>query len=233
MAASSDQQVDDLLAAIQLHCKNGKGKYLDGCLAATSLLMEWFGYIRSSISRQVADRLLDAAQATAIEAACCLSVALVRPAVFSIRAQLELTLAWIYFDDHPVEWRFFEKTGKDYPMRAPLIKYLHGTSARFTDRMKLLLKSKTRTEDDPYSLLSVHVHSISAHSAPPIAQLAAIVQSDKSCNECVELQRQVSEYLTDILSAWYADRWQDFPQTIKDHLSKRLTPTDLKEFCLS
>jgi hypothetical protein len=126
MAASSDQQVDDLLAAIQLHCKNGKGKYLDGCLAATSLLMEWFGYIRSSISRQVADRLLDAAQATAIEAACCLSVALVRPAVFSIRAQLELTLAWIYFDDHPVEWRFFEKTGKDYPMRAPLIKYLHG-----------------------------------------------------------------------------------------------------------
>jgi hypothetical protein len=232
MALTSDQEVEALRVAIDAHCTKHKGKYLDSCIVASALLLAWFGYLRSSVSRHVADRLLDAAQATAIEAACCISVALVRPAIFSIRAQLELTLAWIYYNDHPVEWQLFEKTGRDYPMRAALIRYMHTTGPRFDDRLKLLQKTKTRKDDDPYSLLSVHVHTISGKGGPTIASLVSAVRSDKTCDECVILQAHVAEYLTDVLSAWYADHWHDFPAAIKTHVQSRLTPKDLKAFCL-
>jgi hypothetical protein len=50
-----------------------------------------------------------------------------RPALFSMRAQFELVLAWIYFNDHPVEWRQFETQGEDFPLRAALIKYINGS----------------------------------------------------------------------------------------------------------
>lgn len=231
MSPSSHQRAEELLAAINKHCSAHKGAYLDKCCDALALLLVWFAYLRSTFSRQVADRLLDAAQATAIEVAGCISTGLVRPAVFSIRAQLELTLAWMYYNDHPVEWQFFEATGKDYPMRAVIVRYLQSTSARFADRFKLLQKTKKRKDDDPYALLSVHVHSIAAKGGPVIGSLSSIVQSAKNCDECIELQKQVAEYLTDTLGAWYADRWHDLPADIRTHLSGRLNQKDLKDFC--
>jgi hypothetical protein len=155
----------------------------------------------------------------------------VRPAIFSIRSQLELVLAWIYFNDHPVEWRNFEKTGKEFPMRGVLVKYFHANSDRFTDRLKILAKVRKRKDEDPYSLLSIYVHSVTAGAAPLVGQLSTVVQSATRCDECVKLQEEVSEYLTDVLSAWYANRWMDFPPALKAGLQKRLSPALLKEFC--
>jgi hypothetical protein len=231
MSASSDKQVKVLLDAVNAHCNKTKGKHLDGLISATSLLMAWYGYLRSSLSNNIADRLLESAQGATIEAACCISLALVRPAIFSIRAQLELSLAWLYYNDHGVEWRFFEKTGKDYPMRASLVKYMQSNNTRYTERSRLLQKTKTRIDDDPYALLSIHVHSFSAHGGPINDQISSVVQSDAACDECVQLQRHVAEYLADTFSSWYADQWHDLPNEIKGHLTKRLAPKDLKDFC--
>ena len=189
--------------------------------------------MRSSVSGKAADRLLDATQATCIEVAGCLSIGFVRPAVFSIRLQLEFLLAWIYFNDHPIEWQHSEKNLDDYPLRAVNLKYLRSFGSRFSERFTLLSKCKKRHDDDPYGLLSVHAHGISAAAAPSIGELSTLVLTKKRCDECVELQSDVAEYLTDVLAAWYADRWHDFPADIKDHLKSRLTPGTLKAFCAS
>ena len=231
MAKSSDAIVKDLQTAVNIHCEKNRGKYLDECIAATEILMVWMGYLHVTVSKTVADRLLNAAQATIIEVAGSISLGLVRPAIFSIRSQLELLLAWVYFNDHPVEWNNFEKTGRDFPMRAVIVKYLHANGDRFSDRLKILNKVRARKEEDPYGLLSIYVHSISAAAGPLVGQLSTIVQNDDRCRECVTLQKEVAEYLTDILAAWYADRWLDFPPAIKAHLQKRLLPAQLKEFC--
>jgi hypothetical protein len=231
MAASSESRVEELIAAINVHFATHKAAYLENCVNATKLLLTWIGYLRSSVSREVADRLLDAIQATCIEVAGCLSIGFVRPAVFSIRSQLELLLAWVYFNDHPVEWQYAQINLDEYPMRAENLKYMRSHSDRFLERFALLLKCKKRREDDPYGLLSVHVHSVSAAAAPSIGELRTLVQDKKRCDECVELQKEVAEYLTDVLAAWYADHWHDFPVDIKDHLAARLTPSPLKQFC--
>jgi hypothetical protein len=231
MSSSEDAQVDKLLASVTAHSSKSKGKYLADCISATSLLLTWISHLRTSISREVCDRLLDAAQATAIEAAGCVSLGLVRPAIFSIRSQLELILAWIYFNDHPVEWRQVENIREDYPMRASNLKYMRSYSARFQERFALLAKSKVRKNEDPYGLLSIHVHSTAVAAAPAIGDLASLVKPNNICEECIELQKEVAEYLTDVLAAWYAGHWHDFPDEIKAHLKKRLTTKLLPEFC--
>jgi hypothetical protein len=164
--ANSDQQVTGLLAAVTAHSNSHKGEYLNKTITATAQLMVWLSYLRSTISRKTADRLLDAVQATIIETAGCLSLGLVRPAIVSIRAQLELALAWIYFNDHPVEWARFEKNGRDYQLPAVAIRYLVNNSDRYLERFKLLAEKKRRTTEDPYGILSIHVHSNSHYSAP-------------------------------------------------------------------
>ena len=231
MPSLPEEQVEKLRLAINNHCETNKAIYLTNCVTATDLLLRWIGYLRISISRNVADRLLDAAQATCIEVAGCLSVGLVRPAIFSIRSQLELLLAWIYFNDHPIEWRHVQSYLDDFPMRAVNLKYMRSYNPRFFERFTMLVKYKTRKNDDPYGLLSIHVHSTSPSAAPTIGELQTLVQNTTRCNECVELQKDVSEYLTDVFAAWYADRWHDFPTEITAKLKSRLTPNALKEFC--
>jgi chromosome partitioning protein len=172
-----------------------------------------------------------AVQATAIECAGCISLGLVRPAIFSIRSQLELLLAWIYFNDHEMEWLHVENFHEDYPMRASNLKYMRAYNVKFADRFALLAKSKNRKNEDPYGLLSTHVHGTSAAAAPAVKALSSLVQGDSACEDCIKLQGEIAEYLTDILSAWYADKWHDFPDKIKTSLQKRLQGNSLSKFC--
>src|SRR5216683_5058295 len=168
---SSAEQVEDLWNCVNSHVQANQGTYLESTVGATNILRHWLAHLRTSISTKTADRLLDAAQGTIIEVAGCLSLGLVRPALFSMRVQLELTLAWIFFNDHPVEWRFAEKRSENYPMRAEILRYFARNSNRFPERFNLLTKRKKRKNEDPYGILSVHVHSLSGLSAPSVAPL--------------------------------------------------------------
>jgi hypothetical protein len=188
-------------------------------------------YLRSTISRNIADSLLDSAQGTIIEMAGYLSLGLVRAAIFSTRAQLELTLAWVYLNDHPVEWSYFQNTGRDYPSRANLLSYFRNNNERFQERQRILSRNRRRKTEDPYGLLSIHVHTISPSGSPTIGPLSALVQSESVCNEALELVSEVTEYLADILIAWYANHWHDLPPEATVDISRRLTAPELAEFC--
>lgn len=175
-------------------------------------------------------RLLNAVQGAIIESAGCLTLGLVRPAIFSIRIQLELLVAWVYFEDHAVEWSRVE-SGKDFPMRSFYLRYMHENGHEFSGRMKLLEAKMARKKEDPYGILSIFVHSTSPYSAPQIGPLAALVFSSAKCDECVELQKDVAEYLTDILASWHASKWHDLPEPIRLNMAARLTPKELSTFC--
>jgi hypothetical protein len=231
MPVSFDQQVDALKAAVDAHCMRCRGNFLTKTTKATELLLIWLGYLRSTISRQVADWLLDGVHGSVIEVAGCLSLGLVRPAVVSLRVQLELLLAWIYFNDHAVEWSHVQKSVEDFPSRSTLRKYMRDNSTRFTQRFEILAKRKTRKTEDPYGVLSVHVHSTSVFSAPTIGPLSSLVKTDAACLECVDLEAEVAEYLTDTLASWYADRWHDLPAQVTASLRSRVTSAKLSEFC--
>ena len=184
-----------------------------------------------SFSQPETARLLKATHSTIIECAGCLSLGLVRPAIFAIRGQLELLLAWAYFNDHIVEFRFYEQHLGEFPTRSVFIKFFKNYSKKFDVRYQLLANKRIRADEDPYGLLSTHVHSASEHAAPKFGPLSSLVQASSDCNDCVKLQRDVAEYLTDVLAAWYCEKWQAFPLNIRKSLQSRLSAADLKKFC--
>jgi hypothetical protein len=229
--SKNEQQVADLVAAVSSHAAKCKAKFLTETIQTTRLLLVWVDYLRSTVSRGFADRLLDATQGAIIEAAGCLSLGLVRSAVFSIRAQMELLLAWIYYNDHPVEWAHFDKTGKDYLLRAALLSYIRNNNEQFGDRFRILAKKRERKIEDPYGVLSVHVHSISPFLGPTVGPLTHLVRSEATCEEAIVLLGEVAEYVTDAFACWYVARWHDFPADVIADLTKRMTKKELKEFC--
>lgn len=198
--------------------------------SAAANLVLWAHYLSSSKSREVCDSLLDGTIACVREAAACLAMGLVRPAIFAIRTQLELTLAWIYYNDHHIEWNGVREHPNNFKMRAEYLKYLRDNSPSFEDRRLFLEKVRVRKLADPYGVLSSHVHSTSDASTPKNQDLSGIVESDKRCSEGVELQREVAEYVSDALAAWFADSWMDFPEPIRTHIEGRLGEQGLKKF---
>jgi hypothetical protein len=200
MPVDADQQVSNLRLAVTNHANQNKARYLNETTTKGRLVLVWMSYLRLSVSRRWADRLLDAAQGALIEAAGCLSLGLARSAVFSIRAHMELLMAWIYYNDHPVEWAKFEKSGRDYLLHSAILSYLRHNDEKFQERFRLLIKYKARTTEDPYGVLSIHVHSVSASSGPAIAPLSSLVQGAPICDEVISLLEEVSEYITDLLS---------------------------------
>lgn len=231
MTIDSDTQVKALIVAVSNHSGKNLGKYLTDTNAASEVLLSWLSYLRNNVSTGRVDELLDGSQAAIIEVAGCLSLGLVRPAIFSMRAQLEILLAWIYFNDHLVEWRSVFDGERDHPLRGQFLKYMKDYSGRFSKRFDILSKNRQRKNEDPYRILSIHVHCTSTFALPNIGPLSSLVKSDVECTECVQLQGEVAEYLTDILASWYADRWQDLPLNVQESIEKRLNPAKLKIFC--
>jgi hypothetical protein len=197
---------------------------------AAKPILDWLTYLRAFQKTGTADVFLDGVQSAIIETAGCLSLGLLRSALFSIRAQIDMLLAWLFFKDHPVEWDFVQATGKGFKLKQDIIEYLSIHIPEFKTRFGLLRQKKIRKEDDPYKLLSAHIHSQSAICIPSIFSLKEITQPHHNCIECVEIQREVSEYLNDILFSSYADRWASLPETIVTDTMGRLSQAQKKIF---
>ena len=231
LAEEFDHESQGLRDAVRQHSESHATDLVAATAGASSLLLAWVGYLRAAEPTASATRILDAVQGSIVEIAGCLSLGLVRPAVFSIRTELELLLAWLYFKDHPVEWRQAKETGRGFPLRSSTLRYLNNFGHNFRERFSLLSSSRARQSEDPYELLSIHVHSLTVSAMPGTGDLKAIVKDEDSCKECVRLQQEVVEYLSDTLAAWYAASWADLPSGVRDDIAARLSPPQLKEFC--
>ncbi len=230
MTVDYKAQSDTLLQTIQAYATSQGPGLLSETSEAASLLLSWMGYLKSSVDTGVARELLVGAHAAVVEAAGCLSLGLVRPALFSLRAQVDMLLAWLYFKDHPVEWRHAEWTGEGR-LRGAVLKDLRKHIPAFKRRLQILQKRKTRLEADPYRLLSAHVHSQTASTTPTLNSLSALVGTHSRSKECIRIQFEVSEFLNDILLACYAERWIHLPSSIKSAVKLRLSAEELKTLC--
>lgn len=223
-------QTDRLGQAINDHLKNHGATLCQEIDEASTPITKWLDYLRTSETTGTADVLLNGVQAAIIEAAGCLSLGMVRPALLSFRAQVDMLLAWLYFRNHPVEWEHVENTGEGYKLRAEVIRYLEEFMTPYKKRIGLLMQRKTRREDDPYRLLSAYIHSQSTRAVPRIDKLDKLVSSMDRCNEGVQIQLEVAEYLNDVLFSIFADKWASLPQSIIDNIKARLTEKQIPNF---
>jgi len=225
-----ENQISKLKKALNGHIDSHGASLCQDVDMASRQLLKWLYFLRESESTGTADILLDGTQSVIIEAAACLSMGLVRPALLSFRAQADMLLAWLYFRTHPIEWNLVETTGEGYKLKAELIRYLEDFVPDFKKRFGLLRQSKSRREDDPYRFISGYIHSQSSNCVPTIEDLKAVVGTKKICIECLQFQLEVTKYLSDILFSVFADKWASLPDCVVEDAKHRLTSTQIQDF---
>jgi hypothetical protein len=195
----------------------------------SALLIHWLQYLSSFHRTEVADDLLNAATCSVREVAGLLSLGLARPALFSLRGQIDLLLAWLYFKDHSVEWSHVNETAEGFRLRKELLQYLDQYVPKFAMRIGSLREIKTRTESDPYRLLSAHIHAQSAVVLPVVSDLKDLVRNKNVCLECTQACFEVSEYMNDILLCLYLTDWAALPGPVQSALELRFKSADQRQ----
>jgi hypothetical protein len=187
----------------------------------SALLVHWLSYLNAFHRTDVADSLLDAVGSSIREVAGVLSLGLVRQALFSLRGQVDLMLAWLYFKDHAVEWAHVNQTADGFKLKKELVQYLDQHVPKFGHRMGILREIATRKEPDPYRLLSAHVHAQSNPVLPNVVDLKDLVRPETACKECAQVAFEVSEFLNDVLLAVYLPNWASLPSAVRSELDAR------------
>lgn len=193
---------------------------------ACRLVLLWLQYLRISQITGTADCLLDGVASAAREGIACIALGLVRPAMNSLRLQIDLSLAWLYFKDHPVEWARVQETGDGFKLKAELLKYIGESFAGYSTRFGLLSDCKMRILDDPYRLLSAHIHGQSELVLPQVEKPKDIVASPIAQEDALKLQRECSEYINDIFWSVFANRWAGIPEELNSLLKGRFKSSD-------
>jgi len=195
----------------------------------SALLVHWLGYLSTFHRTGVADDLLDAAISSVREVAGLLSLGLARAALFSLRGQIDVLLAWLYFKDHGVEWSHVNETADGFKLKKELLQYLDQNVPKFRARMGLLTEIKTRTEADPYRLLSAHIHAQSTLVVPVVDSLCDLVRPDPVCFECTQACFEVAEYVNDILFGVYLSSWASLPAPVRTALKPRFKSAEQRQ----
>lgn len=221
MSSTVANQLTELTDLVSHNCKIEGEKIVLGAQKASYTEMRWLQHLETTQLTGTADCLIEGTKSAIREAAACVSLGLVRPALNSLRIQIDLILGWLYFKDHPIEWARVQATGDGFKMKSELLKYLTETYDRFGSRFGTLRECKTRTQDDPYRLLSAHLHGQSESVLPQVNVPSDIVASAKSQDEFLLLQAECAEFLNDVMWSVYADRWSSIPTELYSSLVPR------------
>lgn len=222
MTTDFKAQVGKLAAAVGHRADAQGASNLEKLFAAALPILYWIGYLKGSETTGVYDEMLDGVRSTIVETSGCLALGLVRPAIFSMRGQVDVLLSWLFFKDHPVEWNRVLATGDGYKLKTHVLDYLEENIPKFKARFALLRTEKLGSQADPYRLLSAHVHGQSTAVVPIHGQLESVVAPQRRCVEVLKLQTEISEYSNDVLLAYYASKWASLPEQIVDPTKVRL-----------
>ena len=219
-----------LLAACSAISQSEGERLCEEADLGTKPLVKWLEYLEQSEDTGVAQCLLSGVRAVLYEAIGCISLGLIRPAIFSIRTQADLILSWLFFKDHAVEWDRLEMTGDGFKLKADALVYLGNHYLNFNERFAMLRIQSKWPGIDLYRILSAHVHCQSSIVVPKVAKLADIVRPVETCDECIGLQLACAEYICDVLLSCYSSKWTALPPEVAAFGVDRLTPAQRAAF---
>lgn len=221
MTTSLKSQLATLTTLTTKNCQERGESLVTQSEASSRLLVLWLQHFREARLTGTADSLVDGAMSAVREAAACVALGLVRPAITSLRLQVDLGLGWLYFKDHPVEWRRVQSTGEGFMLRSDVLKYFDEHYPQFRNRFGILVQQMTRSQKDPYRLLSAHIHAQSESTIPKVEDPCDIVATEQLQDDLVKLQAECSEYLNDLFWCIFADRWAIVGDDLKMTLEAR------------
>lgn len=167
------------------------------------------------------DLLLKGCYGSAVEAVALLSFGLVRPAVLSLRSHYELSLMFLFYKDHPVEWRNVQAYRDKPKLPGEIKKYLQNNFENYEARWKSLSKVKERKHEDCYEILSGVAHGTAINSVSTATTPEELIEPQDVVSQTVELFLSVGESLSDINLSCTEVSWVSLSEELQSALSKR------------
>lgn len=192
--------------------------------AATEHLKASLTWISVHMERDpphLCDHLLKGSYGAAVEAVSLLSFSLVRPAVLSLRSHYELSLQFLYYKDHPIEWRNVLAFRAQPNLPAVNKKYLRENYAGFEKRFTILCKNKTRRDDDCYDRLSGIAHGTAINSISTATTPKELIESEDVVRQCIEIFNSTGEYLSDVYLSAFEGNWMSLPDFVRTSINYR------------
>lgn len=165
----------------------------------------------------------------AIEAVSLVSFGLVRPAILSLRAHYELSLQFLYYRDHPVEWRSVAAYRSQPNLPAANKKYLREYYPLFEKRVVRLSKVMESGIDDCYEVLSGVAHGTALDSISSATEPKDLVESAKVVKSAAAIFQSVGETLFDTHVASWESNWVSLPDLAKELLERRFKDKNPKK----
>ena len=195
--------------------------YAEQCMDKLRLSLVWTARHMESCSSTSYEVLLKGSYGAAVEAVSLVSFGLVRPAVLSLRSHFELTLQYLYYRDHPVEWRSVLEYRAQPMLPGAVRKYLRENYAKFDYRFTKLARVKTRRAEDCYQILSGVAHGTAINAISSATSPVDLVESEEVVLQAVDLFHEVGEHTLDIYVSSFEGNWVSLPEGTKGELKAR------------
>jgi hypothetical protein len=168
-----------------------------------------------------ARNLLAGAKVTFLEAGSAWAIGSNRGAASSIRAYIENAFAWLYYKDHPVEFRAVLARQLDLILPKSVQSYIKSVDNGFDKAYAMIARKRTRSNEYFYTDVSQFVHAHPAFASPSIniEETAVSVPRDASF---ITLANMADEFISDNFLACYRASWGDIPSPVQENASSRL-----------
>lgn len=195
--------------------------FADTCLENIRPSLIWTAKHLEVNSPPECEQLLKGCYGAAVEAVSLVSFGLIRPAVLSLRSHYELSLQYLFYKDHPIEWRNVRAFRTHPNLPGVNKKYMKDNYSKFEDRYKKLSTVKTSTNEDCYGVLSGIAHGTAINSVSSATKPEELIESKETVSQTVSVFLDIGEDLSDIHVACFEGNWQSLPEATRKSLEAR------------
>ena len=194
---------------------------VEECKEYLQLSLGWIALHLSDERHNHCHLLTKGCYGTAVEAVSLLAFGLIRPAILSLRAHYELELQFLYYRDHPIEWRSVMAFRTQPTLPSVNKKYLRDFFPAFAARFKTLTANCSRAHEDCYAVLSGVAHGTAIHSVSTATKPQELVEDEQTVASAKTVFKDVAETISDINVACYESNWLSLPQLVQENLTTR------------
>jgi hypothetical protein len=175
-----------------------------------------------------AQKLLIGAKVALTEAGTAWAIGSNRGAASSLRALIESTFGWLYYKDHPVEFRVMLERQMDMVLPKAVQSYMKSIDGGWEKAYSFLLRKKSRPSEYFYTDVShfVHAHPAFTSKQVNIEETSISVPREASF---LTLCAMTDEFISDNYVTFYRASWGDVPKPAQENALSRLGKS-LKQF---
>src|SRR4029077_6674651 len=211
---------DTISARVAVNLKTF-GDALSAFMESVPLSRSWIEYSWPISIDNPARPLLAGAKIALLESGTSWGMGSNRGAAASLPNNIENSIAWLYYKDHPVEYRVMAEREDDLQLPKAVKNYLQKIDRGYERAYSVMAATARRPAEYFYTNISqyVHAHPAFADLGNDIAVIAISQPRDK---KFLEICAGADEFVSDVYVTFYRHNWESIAQPVRDNLKSRL-----------